>query len=454
MNSFCCLRLEKTEKINQLKLPSSKITKNTFLNKAPIIIQDINMDTVSSKKSRKKASNNKNKKYKKKVNNNFHHLNNVNLKVDKSIPSNISDINFINDNKVYKKTSRNIKRERNNDFVYNIKNYLPISTPIKEGSFFGDEQLTSVSFLESNLSNCESEIMNKIECHTNSKIINYEISKLYNSIKKNKNFKLNSKIKDKEKIKEIINESISSIKEFQKITSNKKRNNTISEKEIFPKKKIIHINNSKYYKVLRLARPFYANKILEKIKLNKENSIDKNENMIYHSLNFISNSHRYCKNNKLLHKINKRGLNNTASKTNNKIKKKYISKMKLLDLIVYNKNNTSQKLINNINYKESTPLKANKIIKINYSASPKITKQYFHYNNPIKIPRISSAIKAKINNRKIKNKIKSIKEVNNPFKNNDDNFSRKSLKKSFYKKINKVLKINLDKTKISKYCEK
>ena len=117
--------------------------------------------------------NNKNSKYKRNVFDDFHHLKSSNIKVDKSVPSRtISDINFINDSKEYIRAGRNIKRERDNEFLHNIKNSLPISTPIKEGSFFGDEQLTSVSFLGSNLPDCETEIMNKIECHTNSKIIN------------------------------------------------------------------------------------------------------------------------------------------------------------------------------------------------------------------------------------------------------------------------------------------
>ena len=444
MNSFCCMRLEKIEKMNQLKLPSSKITKNTFSNKAPIIIQDINMDAISSKKCKK---NNKNSKYKRNVFDDFHHLKSSNIKVDKSVPSRtISDINFINDSKEYIRAGRNIKRERDNEFLHNIKNSLPISTPIKEGSFFGDEQLTSVSFLGSNLPDCETEIMNKIECHTNSKIINYEISKLYNSIKNYKNFKLISKakIKDKENINEIFNESISYIKEFKKLTSNKKRNNTILEKEIFPKKKIANINKSKYCKVLKLERPFCSNKILEKIKSYKENSFDKNENMIYHSLNFAFNSHRYSKNNKLLHKTNNRILNNTTSKTNNKIKRTYASKINLLDLTIYNKYNSSHKLFNSINYNTTTPIKRNKKAKLNYSNSPKMTKQFLYYNNPIKAPRESS-YKTKKTNRKIKNKTKSIKEIINPFKYNDDNLSRKSCKKPIFKKINNALKINLDK---------
>ena len=445
MNSFCCLRLEKIEKMNQLKLPSSKNTKTTFSNKAPIIIQDINMDIISSKKCKK---NNKNSKHKINVLDNFHHLKNTNIKVDKSVPSRtISDINFINDSKEYIRAGRNIKRERDNEFLHNIKNSLPISTPIKEGSFFGDEQLTSVSFLGSNLPNCETEIMNKIECHTNSKIINYEISKLYNSIKNYKNFKLISKakIKDKENINDIFNESISYIKEFKKLTSNKKRNNTILEKEIFPKKKIAHINKSKYCKVLKLERPFCSNKILEKIKSNKDNSFDKNENMIYHSLNFASNSHRYSKNNKFLHKTNNRIVNNKTSKTNNKIKRNYASKINLLDLTIYNKYNSSHKLFNSINYKTTTPIKRNKKAKLNYSNSPKMTKQFLYYNNPIKESRVSSSYKTKKANRKIKNKTKSIKEIINPFKYNDDNLSRKSCKKPIFKKINNVLKINLDK---------
>ena len=78
MNSFCCLRLEKIEKMNQLKLPSSKNTKTTFSNKAPIIIQDINMDIISSKKCKK---NNKNSKHKRNVFDNFHHLKNTNIKL-------------------------------------------------------------------------------------------------------------------------------------------------------------------------------------------------------------------------------------------------------------------------------------------------------------------------------------------------------------------------------------
>ena len=459
MNSFCCLRLEKIEKINQLKLSSSKIAKNTFSNKAPIIIQDINMDSISSKKSKKKASNNKNSKYRRNIRDNFHFLNSAILKIDESIPSKtFNDINFINDSKECIKTDRNIKKEIDNEYFYNIKNSLPISTPIKEGSFFGDEQLTSVSFLGSNLPNCETEIMNKNGFHKNSKIINYEISKLYNSIKNYKNFKLivRAKIKDKSNTNEIINESISSIKEFKKLTSNKQRNNTLSEKEIFPKKKITNINKSKYHKVLKLSRPFNAKELLEKIKSNKESSFDKNENMIYNSLNFTSNSHRYSKNknNKMLYKTNNRILNNTISKTNNKIKKKNISNFNLLDLTIYNKYKSSQKLINNINNKEATPIKANKKAKLNYSTSPKITKQYLYNNNPIKTPRISSSNKKKINNRKIKNKTKSIKEINNPFKYNDDKFSRKNYKKSIFKKINNFLKINLDNIKINKYCEK
>lgn len=455
MNSFCCLRLEKIEKMNQLKLPSSKITKNTFSNKAPIIIKDINMDTISSKKSKKNASNNKNSKYRRNLCDNFHHPKRNNLKIDKSIPSKtISDNNFINDSKEFIGTSRNIKGERDNYFLYNIKNSLPISTPIKEGSFFGDEQLTSVSFLGSNLPNCETEMMNKIECHTNSKIINYEISKLYNSIKNYKNFKLivKAKIKDKENLNEIINESISSIKKFKKLTSNKKRNNTISEKEIFPTKKIAHINKSKNYKVLKLVRPFCMNKILEKIKSNKENSFDINEDMTYYSLNFASNSHRYSKNNKLLHKTNDRILNNTTSKTNNRIKKNYINKFNILDLTKYNKYISSHKLINNIYSKEATPKKANKKAKLNYSTSPKNAKHYLYINNSIKTPRLSIPIKTKKTNGKIKskNKTKSIKEINNPFKYDDDNLSRKNNKKTVFKKINNVLKINLDKSKINK----
>ena len=454
MNSFCCMRLEKIEKINQLKLSSSKIAKNTFSNKTPIIIEDINMDSISSKKSQKKASNNKNSKYRRNIRDNFTFLNSTNLKVDESIPSKIfNDINFINDSKECIKTDRNIKKEIDNEYFYNIKNSLPISTPIKEGSFFGDEQLTSVSFLGSNLPNCETEIRNKNEFHKNSKIINYEISKLYNSIKNYKNFKLTvrPKIKDKSNTNDFINESISSIKKFKKLTSNKQRNNTLPEKEILPKKKITHINKSKYYKVLKLAKPFNAKKILEKIISNKESSFDKNENMIYHSLNYATNSHRYSKNknNKMLYKTNNRILNNTISKTNNKIKRKYISNLNLLNLTKYNKYKSSQKLINNINSKETTPIKANKKVKLNYSTSPKITKQYLYNNNPIKMLRISSSNKKKINNRKIKNKTKSIKEINNPFKYNDDKFPRKNYKKSVFKKINNFLKINLDKIKVN-----
>lgn len=329
---------------------------------------------------------------------------------------------------------------------------MPISSPIKEGSFFGDEQLTSVSFLGSNQPNCETETTNKNEYHTNSKIINYEISKLYNSIKNYKNFKLivKAKIKDKANLNEIINESISSINEYKKITSNEKRNNTIIEKEIFPKKKTVHMNKSKYYKSLKLTRPFCANNILEKIKSKNDSSFDKNEKMIYHSLNFASNSHRYSKNNKLLYKTNNKALNNITSKTNNKIKRKYISKLKLLDLTNYN---STQKIFN-IHYKEITPIKANKEAKLNYSTSPKIDNQYLYFNNPIKTTRFSSLNKTKINKRKIKNKTRSIKEIKNPFKYNDDNLLRKCHKKAGIKKINNVLKMNLEKTQNHKYSEK
>jgi len=453
MNSFCCLRLEKIEKINQLKLPSSKITKNTFSNKAPILIQDINTDIISSKKSKKKLSNNKKIKYRRNVIDNFHLFKSTNLKVDKSIPyKTIKGNNFINDSEECIKTGRNIKRERDNEFLHNIKNSLPISTPIKEGSFFGDEQLTSVSFLGSNQANSETEIMNKIECHTNSKIINYEISKLYNSIKNYKNFKLivKAKIKNKENINETINENISSINEFKNLTSNKKRNNTISEKEFCPRKKITHINRTKYCKAIKIDRPFYDNKILEIIKSKNENSFDKNENMAYHSLNFVSDSHRYSKNKKLLYKTNNRLLYNTTSKTNNKLKKKYISKLNLFHL---NKYNSTQKFFNNIQNKEATSIKSNKKIKLDYSASPKINKQFLHFNNPIKTLRLPNSSKVNINNKKIKNKVKSINEMNNPFIYNDDNFSRKYHKKSGFKKINSILKMNLDKTKRNKYTE-
>lgn len=295
--------------------------------------------------------------------------------------------------------------------------------------------------------------MNKIECHTNSKIINYEISKLYNSIKNYKNFKLivKAKIKDKENINETINESINSINEFKNLTSNRKRNNTISEKEFYPRKKITHINKSKYCKALKIDRPFNTNKILEKIKSKNESSFDKNENMAYHSLNFVSDSHRYSKNKKLLYKTNNKLLYNTTSKTNNKLKIKYINKLKLFDL---NKYNSTQKFFNNIQYKEATPLKSNKKVKLNYSNSPRINKQFLYLNNPIKTPRLPNSTKANINYRKIKNKDKSIKEKNNPFLYNDDNFSRKGHKKSGFKKINSILKINLDKAKRNKYTEK
>ena len=48
--------------------------------------------------------------------------------------------------------------------------------------------------------------------------INYEISKLYNSIKNYKNFKLTvrPKIKDKSNTNDFINESISSMKKYIK----------------------------------------------------------------------------------------------------------------------------------------------------------------------------------------------------------------------------------------------
>lgn len=136
MNSFCCLRPEKIEKIIQLKLPTSQIAKNTFSNKLPIIIQDINMNTISSKKSKKKSSNNKNSKYRRNIRDNLYLLKNANLKEDKSNPSKtINDINFIIDRKERIRTGRNIKRERDNEFIYSLKILCLYQVLLRKGVF-------------------------------------------------------------------------------------------------------------------------------------------------------------------------------------------------------------------------------------------------------------------------------------------------------------------------------
>ena len=411
MNLLCCLNFGKNENINQLQLYKIEKDKNNISKKN---------ESKTKKNSKEIILENEN-------NNTLIGGTYYCLYKYKFLSDHISHDNEYNINKKkYINPEMNIKsniNSENSQKIIGIQTYLPIYYPIKEGSYFGDEQLKSISFKGNSEINIDSDRRKKTNIYKND--IECLKRNLYNIKRNYINYKTLGKQKSKYTIdndneEEIFsnNQILTSFSDINLLSSrSRNKENQFKEKKdniFFISKKYISLNEI-------LNKNKNKNYIKKKnLKNNKKGFISYINNRNNNYLNFILNS-KNSKMNKILDKTNCDSNNNiytTFFETFNNADIKESQNALFKNKVKYNR-----KMINNF----SSIFKDNNI---DYSS-------YTFIKNPlINSTKCQTMFKRK--NKSFKNT--SQKVFSNPFKYNNDEKKEKNDKKNIrnilLKKIN------------------
>ena len=346
----------------------------------------------------------------------------------KFLSDHISHDNEYNINKKkYINPEMNIKsniNSENSQKIIGIQTYLPIYYPIKEGSYFGDEQLKSISFKGNSEINIDSDRRKKTNIYKND--IECLKRNLYNIKRNYINYKTLGKQKSKYTIdndneEEIFsnNQILTSFSDLNLLSSrSRNKENQFKEKKdniFFISKKYIFLNE-----ILNKNKNKNKNYIKKKnLKNNKKGFISYINNRNNNYLNFILNS-KNSKMNKILDKTNCDSNNNiytTFFETFNNADIKESQNALFKNKVKYNR-----KMINNF----SSIFKDNNI---DYSS-------YTFIKNPlINSTKCQTMFKRK--NKSFKNT--SQKVFSNPFKYNKDEKREKNDKKNIRKLLLKKI---------------